>query len=187
MGDGDLRIGDAERDEAVELLREHLGEGRLTSEEFDERMSSALTAKTRGDLSPLFEDLPGRVPGDPAPAAVPLTPPSVPTAPDEPPWYAQWWMLFVAVGLTMLTNGRLGPLIPLMALWIWAIHPSITRSRHRRRQPPRPLLHHEHEEVMALVRAGQEIPAIKRYRELTGADLVTAKNTVEAWARSLGR
>ncbi len=57
------RIGDAERDHAVDLLREHLAQGRLDSAEFDERLTVALSAKTSGDLDPLFNDLPGPRPG----------------------------------------------------------------------------------------------------------------------------
>ena len=40
-GGENLRIGDAERDEAIVLLREHMSAGRITAEEFDERMSAA--------------------------------------------------------------------------------------------------------------------------------------------------
>jgi hypothetical protein len=57
------RIGDAERDSAAELLREHMAQGRLTAEEFDERIEAALTAKVASDLDPLFRDLPGPRPG----------------------------------------------------------------------------------------------------------------------------
>lgn len=57
------RIGDAERDAAVGALRDHLSAGRLTMDEFDERMTSALQAKTQADLTCLFEDLPGGAPG----------------------------------------------------------------------------------------------------------------------------
>lgn len=57
------RIGDAERDRAVELLREHMAQGRLDEAEFDERLTAALSAKTSGDLDPLFTDLPGPRPG----------------------------------------------------------------------------------------------------------------------------
>jgi len=57
------RIGDAERDDAVSLLQEHLTAGRLDNAEFDERLSSALQARTLGQLTPLFADLPGRRPG----------------------------------------------------------------------------------------------------------------------------
>ncbi|MDF5757931.1 DUF1707 domain-containing protein [Spongiactinospora sp. TRM90649] len=54
----DLRVGDAERDETMSALREHFAQGRLTSEELDERLGLALGAKTRGDLARLSEDLP---------------------------------------------------------------------------------------------------------------------------------
>lgn len=57
------RIGDAERDRATELLREHMAEGRLTADEFDERIDAALKAKVASDLDPLFTDLPGPRPG----------------------------------------------------------------------------------------------------------------------------
>ena len=57
------RIGDAERDSAAELLREHMAQGRLSPEEFDERIDAALKAKLASDLDPLFSDLPGPHPG----------------------------------------------------------------------------------------------------------------------------
>lgn len=57
------RIGDAERDRAIDLLRDHMAAGRLNNEEFDERLGVALSAKTSADLDPLFTDLPGPRPG----------------------------------------------------------------------------------------------------------------------------
>jgi hypothetical protein len=57
------RIGDAERDRAAEFLREHMSVGRLTQEEFDERVTAALQARTAADLDPLFSDLPAPKPG----------------------------------------------------------------------------------------------------------------------------
>ena len=60
-----LRIGDAERNRAAELLGEHMAEGRLTQAEFDERLSVALNAKVAAELEPLFRDLPGPNPGKP--------------------------------------------------------------------------------------------------------------------------
>lgn len=53
-----LRIGDADRDRAVQALSEHLASGRLDQSEFDERMAAALGARTASDLEPLFLDLP---------------------------------------------------------------------------------------------------------------------------------
>jgi class 3 adenylate cyclase len=58
------RVADADRDRTVTLLREHVVEGRLTLDEFSERMGSALEAKTRGELDAVMTDLPttGSVP-----------------------------------------------------------------------------------------------------------------------------
>ena len=53
-----LRVGDAERNAATDQLREHFAAGRLTFEEFIERLDSALKAKTQGDVARLMEDLP---------------------------------------------------------------------------------------------------------------------------------
>jgi len=53
-----IRISDADRERVVERLREHFAEGRLTSDELDERVTAALNAKTHGDLRPLMSDLP---------------------------------------------------------------------------------------------------------------------------------
>ena len=55
----DLRIGDAERDAAMESLREHYVQGRLTREELDERLELTLSARTGGELARVSADLPG--------------------------------------------------------------------------------------------------------------------------------
>jgi hypothetical protein len=53
-----IRATDQDRDAVVaELVRAH-GSGALDPVEFDDRMSRALQAKTRGDLSALLADLP---------------------------------------------------------------------------------------------------------------------------------
>ena len=57
-GDPRLRVSDADRERTVALLREHHAVGRLTAEEFHERMDRAYAAKTRGDLDELLADLP---------------------------------------------------------------------------------------------------------------------------------
>ena len=54
----DLRLSDAERDQAVAELGEHFQAGRLTQEEFDDRSGRALQARTGRDLTGLFTDLP---------------------------------------------------------------------------------------------------------------------------------
>jgi hypothetical protein len=53
-----IRISDADREHIAERLREHYAEGRLTTDELDERLTGALSAKTYGDLRKLMTDLP---------------------------------------------------------------------------------------------------------------------------------
>jgi Domain of unknown function (DUF1707) len=62
----DLRIGDADREAVAARLREHYAQGRLTLEEFNQRLDAAFAATTRGQLGALTSDLP--------PAAAPSAP-----------------------------------------------------------------------------------------------------------------
>jgi hypothetical protein len=52
------RVGDVEREAAVERLRNAAGEGRLTLDELDGRLEAALVARTFADLEVLTADLP---------------------------------------------------------------------------------------------------------------------------------
>jgi len=53
-----MRASDDDRDRAASLLREHHAAGRLTVEEFQERLDAAYQAKTLGDIDHLLADLP---------------------------------------------------------------------------------------------------------------------------------
>jgi hypothetical protein len=55
--DDHLRTSDADRDRAAALLRNHFAAGRLTTDELDERLATALHAKTFGDLRRILADL----------------------------------------------------------------------------------------------------------------------------------
>ncbi len=54
----EVRASDAEREQAVVRLRDATAEGRLTLEEFSERVESAYAAKTNDELQRLVDDLP---------------------------------------------------------------------------------------------------------------------------------
>lgn len=54
----DLRASHADRDRVVEMLRIAAGDGRLSAEELDTRLESALSARTLGELAGLTADLP---------------------------------------------------------------------------------------------------------------------------------
>ena len=57
-GRGNMRAADADRDRAVEFLKLAYSEGRLSKEEYDGRLESALSARTYADLDQLVTDLP---------------------------------------------------------------------------------------------------------------------------------
>ena len=67
--DPGVRIGDAERDRVIDQLAGHHAAGRLTLGEFEDRMASAWTARTGGELAVLTADLPS-----PGPARSPARP-----------------------------------------------------------------------------------------------------------------
>jgi len=56
-----MRAGDGDRDQTISRLREAFAEGRLTTEEFDQRMGQANVARTYGELADLVKDLPADV------------------------------------------------------------------------------------------------------------------------------
>ena len=54
----ELLASDADRDRAAERLRAATAEGRLSSEELEERLERAFSARTDAELEPLVADLP---------------------------------------------------------------------------------------------------------------------------------
>lgn len=80
-----MRVSDSDRDRAAARLRDYYAEGRLTTEELDERVTAALNARTAGDLRRLMADLPS-----PAPAAAdPGTPRFAAQGRGAGPWPAR--------------------------------------------------------------------------------------------------
>jgi hypothetical protein len=107
------RASDADRDRAAAALREHLAAGRLTLEEFDQRLDQAYAAKTLGDLDEVMTDLPetdlDQLPDAPVnrPGASPLArrrpPGSIEARPGRfsPAWRAAWGS-WLAISLFLL-------------------------------------------------------------------------------------
>ena len=65
-----LRISDADRERFVEILGTHVGAGRLTLTEFDERVAQVYRAVTEDQARQVLADLPA--PAPPAPPRRPL-------------------------------------------------------------------------------------------------------------------
>jgi DUF1707 SHOCT-like domain len=114
-----MRVSDADRDRVATELGEHFQAGRLTQDEFDERVGKAIAARTRGDLDELLADLPSDRPAGRLPATAGRSSPPVrgmplclgPAAgvvavaailavlfavPAHPGW-APWWLIFVPI------------------------------------------------------------------------------------------
>ena len=130
LGPDNLRLSDAERETASQALGEHFAQGRLDADEHAERHELVWAAKTRGEIPPLFADLPGGSPLHPAPARTPGPPPNT------PPWVApsrysrprrlgipvpvkiafgivvavlvitHWWLVLIALGVAWMLSHR---------------------------------------------------------------------------------
>jgi Domain of unknown function (DUF1707)/Domain of unknown function (DUF4190) len=67
-----MRAASADRERAVDVLKAGFAEGRLTQDEYNDRMGRAYAARTYGELAALTADLPaGAAPAWPVPAYVP--------------------------------------------------------------------------------------------------------------------
>ncbi|TQL67944.1 uncharacterized protein DUF1707 [Nocardioides albertanoniae] len=60
-----LRVSEAEREEASARLAEHYSTGRLTDDDYYERLDAIWSARVRADLDTLFADLPRSAPQPP--------------------------------------------------------------------------------------------------------------------------
>lgn len=54
----EMRASDVDRDRVAAVLREHTAEGRITVDEFNERLEDVYKAKTYGELARVTADLP---------------------------------------------------------------------------------------------------------------------------------
>jgi DUF1707 SHOCT-like domain len=67
-GRGALRASDADRERVAERLRQAATEGRLLTDEFEQRLEASFSARTYAQLDAVLADLPGRrltAPGKP--------------------------------------------------------------------------------------------------------------------------
>lgn len=138
-----IRISDADREQVTSRLREHFAEGRLTSEELDERISATLNAKTFGDLRGVMADLPE--PGTLGPPPGAFGPPAgpVPSAWNSRPVYYRHGPRFLPVALLILFAALILPgagwaffafiKIALLAWLVLCIAGIVGASRFRRR------------------------------------------------------
>ena len=124
-----MRAADADRDRAAAALRDHHAAGRLTIEEFQERLDRTYKAKTLGELDALMADLPEQ---DLYDLPVPSARRAAPMAPRRGPegdktrtlWRAAWatWASVSLINIVIwlivsLTAGWVYP------WWVWVAGP----------------------------------------------------------------
>jgi hypothetical protein len=129
---GSYRVGDAERSRTIEVLKEAHVAGYLTLTEIDERLSSALAARTRNDLERLVGDLPpewrARQAGETEPEPVP-----VPRRPVPPMAWRLLPLALIVVGVILLTVLTVrGFFFPWPLLWVWFAFGRRRGHAHRR-------------------------------------------------------
>ncbi|MGY5883079.1 DUF1707 SHOCT-like domain-containing protein [Modestobacter lacusdianchii] len=137
MPEPHLRAADADRSAVAEILGRHMSAGRLTVEEYDERLARAWSARTYGDLTPLTADLPEESTG--TGVATPTAGPAAGHPGGAFPWVGHWgpfggapaggsplraaWRSWAATALIVLTVWALsswgaGELLHFWPMWV---------------------------------------------------------------------
>jgi hypothetical protein len=55
---GNILVSDTERNRVIEMLKQHTADGRLTLDEFEDRVAETLAARRGGELQKVLRDLP---------------------------------------------------------------------------------------------------------------------------------
>ena len=145
--DDTIRASDADREAVVATLRDAYTVGRLTLDEFDERMAAAYAGKTWGDLRGLTVDLPTQpvlgtdIPGRelPSPRALPPHPvrpePEPSQEPSLPAGHSRRRpvaiLIPVAIWTLLVVHGSVEPGVVFLLIAVFALA-SIMASIRRR-------------------------------------------------------
>ena len=144
MPEPHMRAADSDRATVAAALGRAMADGRLTLEEYEERVGRAYAARTYGELAGLTADLPS--PPQPAPAPRPVRPPA-PTGACAPAWgrssYGGIWRAWVTTavivtGIWLMTSIGSGHPIPFWPFWVigpWGLV-LLSRTAGRRPRPP---------------------------------------------------
>jgi hypothetical protein len=107
---GPVRVGDAERERVVELLRQHAAAGRLEPDELEQRVESAYGARYGSDLQAVLAELPAerepRRPRRRAKPAAPLFPIAVAAVVAVAAVTSAWWLLWLIWPLAVVLGPR---------------------------------------------------------------------------------
>ncbi len=120
MPEPHLRAADADRAAVADVLGQHMSAGRLSVDEYDERLAQAYAAKTYGELERLTADLPATRP-DPRPA--PQPPAVAPSSGGHDAWVhdPHSWRSWVTTSLIVLTIWAATSLATWEFLYFWPV------------------------------------------------------------------
>jgi uncharacterized protein DUF1707 len=124
-----LRIGDAERQEAARQLQQHFADGRLTWEELDERLQTAYAARLTAELTPLFADLPDLPPPPPPPATVRSRAEGLAGWARRRDVRALMLWTFLAVAIVTVLEWHF---VPIVLIWAFVVFGHRSRHHHHR-------------------------------------------------------
>jgi hypothetical protein len=121
MPESHLRAADADRTAVASVLGEHMAAGRLTVEEYDDRLARAYAAKTYGELEVLTADLPSTAPvRAPSAGAVATGTGSQAVRPHRGPHPAAW-QAWLRTSLIVLTIWAVTCLASWQLLYFWPV------------------------------------------------------------------
>jgi hypothetical protein len=143
MPEPHLRAGDADRAAVASVLGQAMAAGRLTVDEYDERLTRVFAAKTYGDLAELTADLPGQQPRravTPSPSGAPAFRHGCGGA--RSPWAAWRSVAVIVLGIWLATSLAANVLLPFWPMWVLLPWGAVLLAssfgggpRHRRRLP----------------------------------------------------
>ena len=142
----DLRASDVDRRRVVDQLQQHYVDGRLSTDELDDRTHRALAARTFGELDTLVADLPpAPTPPAPEPASAEKSPERSDGLWDDGNFrthalsYGLVMTLLVAIWLLTTPGGYFWPVWPMLGWGVGlashAVGRSVGRSRTRDQHP----------------------------------------------------
>jgi hypothetical protein len=109
---GPVRVGDADRERVVELLRGHAVAGRLDADELDERLGRAYAARYGAELQAVLAELPTeperrhRPARRPHPSLAPLLPIALAALIGAAALSGAWWLLWLIWPLVVVLGPR---------------------------------------------------------------------------------
>jgi hypothetical protein len=146
-----IRASDEDRERTAAALGGHYAAGRLTLEEFQERLDKAYAAKTLGELDDLMTDLPGTDPGQlpatrPHPSGGPPLPEPRAPGPVQAAGGGHYVILPLWLAVTLVIVLLSGAGSAPWFLWAAVVLAVITLRRRTVSGPHRALEHRDHDQ-----------------------------------------